>query len=249
MGLRNPPYPQTAPGPGLREARAGRRGRVRLRRADVVKGVPGVVGGDEDGIAIQAHPVRHRLAGALDRDAGRRVKWSSMSHKPSKSLEQIVREVGRYSVDAFLFVQECIGLASDRVHGPLSQEQAALAQWMAREGIGPDELSDRAQAGDLPPDIARAVKSLGGLQRVNRHVTGQQLCEAIREIALERWGLMARNVLTRWNITCTEDIGVIVFALVENGWLQKQPTDRIEDFEHVFSFSEAFDHHYRIGAK
>jgi uncharacterized repeat protein (TIGR04138 family) len=171
-----------------------------------------------------------------------------MSHKPSKPLDQIVREVGRYPVDAFLFIQECIGLASERVHGPLSQEQAALAQWMAREGIGPEELADRAQTSDLPPDIVRAVKSLGGLQQVNRHVTGQQLCGAIREIALERWGLMARNVLTRWNITCTEDIGAIVFALVDNGWLQKQPTDRIEDFEHVFSFSEAFDHQYHIGA-
>jgi uncharacterized repeat protein (TIGR04138 family) len=172
-----------------------------------------------------------------------------MSQKPAKTLEQIVREVGRYSVDAFLFVQECIGLASERVHGPLSQEQAALAQWMGREGIGPDELAARVEAGDLPPDIVRAVKSLGGLHRVNRHVTGQQLCQAMREIALERWGLMARNVLTRWNITRTEDFGAIVFALVENGWLQKQPTDRIEDFEHVFSFSEAFDHQYRIGAQ
>jgi len=172
-----------------------------------------------------------------------------MSHKPSKPLEQIVREVGRYPVDAFLFIQECIGLASERVHGPLSQDQAALAQWMGREGIDPDELATRAETGNLPPDIVRAIKNLGGLQRVNRHVTGQQLCEAIRGIALERWGLMARNVLTRWNITRTEDIGAIVFALVDNGWLQKQPTDRIEDFEQVFSFSEAFDHQYRIGAQ
>lgn len=169
-----------------------------------------------------------------------------MSHKPSKPLEQIVREVGRYPVDAFLFVQECIGLASERVHGPLSPEQAAIAQWMAREGISPEELPGRLQAGNLPPDILRAMKSIGGLHRVNRHVTGQQLCGAIRDIALERWGLMARHVLARWNITCTGDIGTIVFALVDNGWLQKQSTDRIEDFEQVFSFSEAFDHQYRI---
>src|SRR5262245_60499400 len=45
----------------------------------------------------------------------------------------------------------------------------------------------------------------------NRHVSGQQLCEGIREYALRRWGLMARAVLTRWNITSTLDFGRIVF--------------------------------------
>ena len=57
---------------------------------------------------------------------------------------------------------------------------------------------------------------------------------------------MARNVLARWNITRTEDIGAIIFALVENDWLQKQPTDRIEDFENAFSFDEAFSQAYRL---
>ena len=34
---------------------------------------------------------------------------------------------------------------------------------------------------------------------------------------------MAKGVLARWNICRTEDIGAIIFALVENDWLQKQP--------------------------
>jgi len=57
---------------------------------------------------------------------------------------------------------------------------------------------------------------------------------------------MARRVLGRWGVETTEDIGQIVFALVNNGWLQKQPTDSIEDFDNVFSFAEAFDQAYRI---
>ena len=85
------------------------------------------------------------------------------------------------------------------------------------------------------------------LESLNRHVTGQQLCLALRDTALKRWGLMARSVLARWNINSTEDIGRIVFALVENGWLQKQPDDSIEDFDHVFDFAQSFSQAYRIG--
>ncbi|GMU22032.1 MAG: hypothetical protein AMXMBFR13_21200 [Phycisphaerae bacterium] len=170
-----------------------------------------------------------------------------MPHQPEKSLEQIVQEVGCYAMDAYVFVQECIGLASETVHGPLKPEAMTVAQWMSRHEIGPEELRRRLDEGQLPPEIAAAVELAGGPESLNRHVTGQQLCWAIRDAALKRWGLMARGVLGRWGVTRTEDIGAIIFALVNNGWLQKQPTDSIEDFNNVFSFREAFDAAYRIG--
>jgi uncharacterized repeat protein (TIGR04138 family) len=169
-----------------------------------------------------------------------------MGKQPDKPLEQIVEELGRYAMDAFIFVQECIGMATDRVHGPLSPAAAEVVAWMHRRGITPDDLQTRWDTGELPPDIVNTVRQLGGPEKMNRHVTGQQLCEVVRDVALERWGLMARKVLGRWGLQRTEDIGQIVFALVNNGWLQKQPTDQIEDFENVFSFPEAFDRDYRI---
>jgi uncharacterized repeat protein (TIGR04138 family) len=172
-----------------------------------------------------------------------------MAHKPDKPLEQIVREVGRYPIDAFVFVQECIGLAAEKVHGPMSANETEVARWMARHGVGPDELRRQWESGELPPDIVHAVRQHGGPDKMNRHVTGQQLCWAIRDTALERWGLMARGVLARWEVMTTEDFGRIVFALVDNGWLQKQPTDSIRDFDDVFSFDEAFDHNYRFSGK
>jgi uncharacterized repeat protein (TIGR04138 family) len=169
-----------------------------------------------------------------------------MATQPVKPLDQIVREVGKYKTDAFMFVQECIGLATDRVHGPMSPEAAGIAGWMAQQEIAPDELLERWQVGDLPPEIIEAINELGGPEKLNRHVTGQQLCEVIRDIARERWGLMARSVLARWGVHRTEDIGQIVFALVNNAYLQKQPTDSIEDFNNVFKFSDAFDRSYRM---
>ncbi len=73
-----------------------------------------------------------------------------------------------------------------------------------------------------------------------RHVTGQQLAEALRELALETWGSLAREVLRRWNIRKTRDFGEMVFLLVRLGMLGKQDSDCIEDFDDVYDFDEAF---------
>ena len=82
--------------------------------------------------------------------------------------------------------------------------------------------------------------------KVRRHVSGPQLCQGLRELAQNRWGLMARSVLQRWNINRTRDIGEIVFLLVDNGWMQKQPQDNIDDFDNVYDFREVFDNHFDI---
>ncbi|HSW47148.1 MAG TPA: Minf_1886 family protein [Phycisphaerae bacterium] len=170
-----------------------------------------------------------------------------MPSKQLKPLEDIVREVGRYPFEAYLFVQEAIGLAAEKVHGPMSTDQRVVATWMSKNDITPEDLLQRFDTGNLPEEIVEAVDRLGGATNLNRHVTGQELCWGIRDIALERWGLMARGVLARWNIHSTEDLGAIVFALVENQWLAKQPTDRIEDFRNVYHFVEVFDRQYQIG--
>ena len=73
-----------------------------------------------------------------------------------------------------------------------------------------------------------------------RHVTGQQLCDGLREYVLEQWGLLAGAVLARWHITSTLDFGRIVFALVEANWLQATERDSIEDFRDVYDFAAAF---------
>jgi uncharacterized repeat protein (TIGR04138 family) len=82
---------------------------------------------------------------------------------------------------------------------------------------------------------------------VSRHVSGPQLCQGLRDYALSQWGLLARTVLRRWNITSTLDFGRIVFALVDAGHMQKTDDDTLDDFKAVYEFRGAFDG-YRIGA-
>ena len=77
-----------------------------------------------------------------------------------------------------------------------------------------------------------------------RHITGRELAEGVRNLALERYGPMARTVLEHWGIHQTEDVGGVVFALVEQGVLVKQDEDSLEDFRNVFDFEEAFELNY-----
>lgn len=77
-----------------------------------------------------------------------------------------------------------------------------------------------------------------------RHITGRELAEGVRNLALERYGPMARTVLGHWGIHTTEDVGAVVFALVEQGVLIKQDEDSLQDFADVFDFEEEFERNY-----
>jgi uncharacterized repeat protein (TIGR04138 family) len=73
-----------------------------------------------------------------------------------------------------------------------------------------------------------------------RHVTGRELLEGIRDLALRQFGPLARMVFDRWNVRRTEDFGDMVFNLVDAGLMSRQETDSREDFAGGFDFDEAF---------
>jgi uncharacterized repeat protein (TIGR04138 family) len=75
----------------------------------------------------------------------------------------------------------------------------------------------------------------------DRHVSGTQLCLGLRSFAVQQYGLLARTVLRRWNISSCEDFGHIVFAMVEAGQMYKTDEDTLDDFVGVYDFAEAFE--------
>jgi uncharacterized repeat protein (TIGR04138 family) len=79
-----------------------------------------------------------------------------------------------------------------------------------------------------------------------RHVTGQELCEAMRQYAHDQYGYMAKSVLNHWGIKSTSDFGEIVFNLIEIEQMRKTPGDRREDFDDVFDFDEGFRHSFQF---
>lgn len=147
------------------------------------------------------------------------------SRKPRELLD-IVEDVAVYPIEAYQFIQEGLNYACERFHpeqsgSPDSPSAAKKASKAATSK--PAEKPKRR-----PPEDAEEEPS--------RHITGRQLSEGLREYAWLKWGLMARTVLSRWNITSTMDFGKIVYALIDAQILSKNDSDRIDDFRAVYDF-------------
>ncbi len=77
-----------------------------------------------------------------------------------------------------------------------------------------------------------------------RHISGAELACACRDLALERFGVIARLVLEHWGIHSSADIGDVVFTLVGLDLLLSQPTDNRDEFIDAFDFDDAFERGY-----
>lgn len=73
-----------------------------------------------------------------------------------------------------------------------------------------------------------------------RHVTGQQLLEVIRDLALSKFGPLALDVLHDWGVRGTEDFGALVFTMVRHGLLGASDEDSHLDFRDGYEFRQAF---------
>jgi uncharacterized repeat protein (TIGR04138 family) len=81
------------------------------------------------------------------------------------------------------------------------------------------------------------------------HVTGQQLLEGIKDLALERYGAMTKMVFEHWGILKTIDFGNIVINMVNEKILSKTADDKLEDFADVYDFDDVFVKDYRPDLK
>ncbi len=73
----------------------------------------------------------------------------------------------------------------------------------------------------------------------SRHVSGRELCEGARSLALAHYGMLAITVLAGWGIHKTSDLGSIVDNLVNSGDLERSPNDSLTDFDEIFDFDVA----------
>jgi uncharacterized repeat protein (TIGR04138 family) len=82
--------------------------------------------------------------------------------------------------------------------------------------------------------VAKASKG------ASRHISGGELLDGIRDYALRTYGPMSQTVFAEWGIQACEDLGEIVFNLVEAGLLSKTQKDSRDDFKGGYDFDDAF---------
>lgn len=79
----------------------------------------------------------------------------------------------------------------------------------------------------------------------DRHVGGKELLQGLQELAAEQFGPLATVCLERWGIKSTEDVGEVVFNLIDTGLLSRRPTDSRLDFANGFDFQQTFEEKFR----
>jgi uncharacterized repeat protein (TIGR04138 family) len=141
---------------------------------------------------------------------------------PSHPIIKLLKQDRRYKIDAYAFVFDALNYAHTNLG--MGSERPAEAE--------KDEEEDEPEEGSS--------------KEAERHLTGQQLCEAIRQYALEQYGYMAQCVLNSWGVKSTGDFGEIVFNLIGIGQMRKTPDDRREDFDNVFDFESGLRQSFKI---
>jgi uncharacterized repeat protein (TIGR04138 family) len=73
-----------------------------------------------------------------------------------------------------------------------------------------------------------------------RHVTGQELLAGFRDLALKEFGPMAATMLREWGLCQCQDVGDMVFNLIDEKVFGKQDSDSKDDFTAIYNFDDAF---------
>jgi len=135
-------------------------------------------------------------------------------------LARIIAGDPRYSIEAYAFVLEALNHARTQKLKVKSRDR------------------DQERSSQ-PARESRSSSSQSKKPRGSGHVTGRELCETVRRLALRQFGLLAATVLGHWGVRSTSDIGEIVYNLIAAGDLEKTPSDSRSDFDNVFDFETA----------
>jgi uncharacterized repeat protein (TIGR04138 family) len=150
----------------------------------------------------------------LDRERGPLMNFRD-------ELARVIANDPRYSIEAYAFILESLNQARHQKLKSLGRDRG--------------EESAPKSSGE-----ARRAEGSPKKPRVSGHVSGGELCEVVRKLALRQYGLLASTVLAHWGIASTSDIGDIVYNLIAAGDLEKTPSDSRSDFDNVFDFDTAF---------
>jgi uncharacterized repeat protein (TIGR04138 family) len=168
---------------------------------------------------------------------------------PTHPIAELLERDDRYPFDAYVFVfealrfaQEKLGMGTEYLGESFEAEVEAELNDELSDELN-DELNDEIND-ELNDALNDELEENDG--QPERHVSGQELCEAMRQYAHEQYGYLAKSVLNHWSIYSTSDFGEIVFNLIDIKQMRKTPNDHREDFDNVFDFDEGFQHNFQF---
>ena len=135
-------------------------------------------------------------------------------------LYRLLKEDTRYPLEAYQFVRDALSFAQDDL--------------------------DMGTEGSSSPN-APSLEEVQ--QRPERHLTGQELCEAIRLYAINQYGYLSKTVLNQWGLNATGDFGNVVYNLISIGWMRKSQEDLREHFDDVYDFETVFLENFEFSAE
>jgi uncharacterized repeat protein (TIGR04138 family) len=135
-------------------------------------------------------------------------------------LEELLRRDTRYPFEAYEFV-----------FNALAHTQRLL------DRVPPDELRFPLAETRKPPPTKEY------------HVSGPELLAGVRDLAQQEFGLMARVVFRLWGINKTDDIGEIVFNLIDAELMSQTAEDNRADFHNVYDMETALLEGYVISGR
>ncbi len=137
----------------------------------------------------------------------------------SLALYHLANQDPRYPVEAYRFVQDALAFAADSMELECNEYN------------------------ELECDLASFSSDVAPRER---HLSGQQLCEAIRRYSLNQFGYMAKVVLKNWNIDQTSCFGDIVYNMISVGIMNKSSRDKRSHFDGVYHFDDVFENDFEI---
>lgn len=94
--------------------------------------------------------------------------------------------------------------------------------------------------GEITPNAPYADERAPAENPAAFHISGRELLVGFKVHVRKQYGNMALLLLERWGLKSTEDVGNIVFEMVDSGRMSKRESDSIEDFKGGYDFKEAF---------
>lgn len=88
--------------------------------------------------------------------------------------------------------------------------------------------------------LKRLLASSEGKGGNHPHVSGKDICLALKQSFLDDFGTLARGILEQWNLKETNDFGNIIYDLIDVKLLTTSPQDSRSDFVDVYLFKDAF---------